>query len=518
MLHLKRRSFLFLLVIASLFAFCTKVPKKEIIAKVGNDVITVDEFRYSYEFSFSPTRTGPNPRKTYLDYMIKEKLLALEGYQKGYQKSSFVKRRISQRRYLDVLESYYQEHVHNKVKISEDEIRDAIKKGSVKFRMRIWPTEDYDKAKKALAEARKIGLPQYMKKQLAKNEIPLGKEKRFETGWIDFLDIRPEILNGIKDLEVGEISEPIPFDTGYALFQVLDIQRHGIKVDELERGVKRKRMMNRLHDIKADKIVHALMDSILTPMEIRVNGKLVDKLAPLLFNWVNDGLPTGIYLPDVFKNSLPDSSKQYLKDLKGMLDETLVTYKGGKKSVRDYISYMDYYRRSLKRKSSLEEFEPVLLTEIGRMMKNNTFVKLGEKQGYADVDSVAEDLHQWQDKWVYEAYRIDRVKGLTVTEDEEKKYFKKNWKKLPVADVDSSKFEKFRPYVRLEMLHEKQLAVLNKDLDKLYKKYPVWINEKKLNALDLDDKDNSRNISLFVRKRFSNQAAVPTVDMKWISF
>jgi len=223
MLHLKYRYIL--LVFASLFVFCGKVHKNDIIAKVGNDVITVDEFKYSYEFSFSPTRTGPNPRKTYLDYMIKEKLLALEGYKKGYQKSSYVKRRMYQRRYLDVLESYYQEHVHGKVKIPEDEIQDAVKKGSVKFRMRIWPTEDYDKAKKALAEARKIGLPQYMKKQLAKNEIPLNREKKFETDWIDFLDIRPEILDGIKDLQVGEISAPLPFDTGYALFQVLDIQR-----------------------------------------------------------------------------------------------------------------------------------------------------------------------------------------------------------------------------------------------------------------------------------------------------
>ncbi|NOY57517.1 MAG: hypothetical protein GXO75_01100 [Calditrichaeota bacterium] len=172
----------------------------------------------------------------------------------------------------------------------------------------------------------------------------------------------------------------------------------------------------------------------------------------------------------------------------------------------------------MKRKSSLEEFEPVLLTEIGRMMKNDVFVELGEKEGYASVDSVAEDLHLWEEKWVYEAYRIDQVKGLKATEDEERAYFKKNWKTLPVADVDSTKFEKFRPYVRLEVLHKKQLSVLNKELETLYKNYPVWINEEKLNSLDLDDKDKSRNISLFVRKRFSNQAAVPTVDMKWIFF
>jgi len=511
---------LFPAVFLALLLYCgrNEIPQDQIIARVGDDVITVDEFKYSYEFSFSPTREGANPRKTYLDYMIKEKLLALEGYEEGYGKSAYVTRRFNQRRYLDILESFYQGHVHNKVKISEDEIQDAIKKGSVKFRLRIWPTEDLEQAQQALDEARKIGLLAYMRKQWAKKEVSLDNEKHFETDWIDFLDMRPEILDGVKDLPIGDISEPLPFDNGYALFQVLDIKREGIKVDELKRGVRRKKLMARIHDIKADRIVHDLMDSVLTPMDIRVDGQVAHKLTPLLYNWVNDGLPTGLSVLEFLDNPLPDSAKQYLKTIKKMLNEPIVRLNGGEKTVRDYFQYMDYYRRALTQKGSLEEFQAAFLTEIGSMMKNNAFVSLGEKEGFAQVDSVAKDLRLWKNKWVYEAYRADQVKGLTTTEEEEREYFKNHWRELPVADVDSTKFERFRPYVRLEVLHDKHISVLDKRLDKLYKKYPVWINEAILDSLDLDDKDNSRNISIFVRRNFSNQAAVPTVDMKWISF
>ena len=201
-----------------------------------------------------------------------------------------------------------------------------------------------------------------------------------------------------------------------------------------------------------------------------------------------------------------------------MLNEPIVRFSGGEKSVRDYFQYMDYYRRALKRKDSPDEFQAAFLTEIGSMMKNNAFVSLGEKEGFAQVDSVENDLRLWESKWVYEAYRSEKVKGLTTTEKEEQEYFKNHWRDLPVADVDSTKFNKYRPYARLGLLHAKHISVLNNDLNKLYKKYPVWINETALDSLDLDDKDNSRNISIFVRRNFSNQAAVPTVDMKWISF
>ena len=275
---------LFSAVMLTLLLNCGKeeTPQDQIIARVGDDVITVDEFRYSYEFSFSPTREGANPRKTYLDYMIKERLLALQGYKEGYQKSSYVLRRLNQRRYLDILESFYQEHVHKKVKISEDEIQEAVKKGTVKFRLRIWPTDDLEQAEQARKEAQKVGLQQYIKKQLANKEMPLDNEKHYQTDWIDFLDIRPQILDGIKGIAIGDISEPLPFNNGYALFQVLDIKREGIKVDELEHGVRRKKIAARLHDIKADHIVHDLMDSVLTPMQVRVDGQVAETPAPLL--------------------------------------------------------------------------------------------------------------------------------------------------------------------------------------------------------------------------------------------
>ncbi len=494
----------------------TGVPPEKVIAWVGNSPITESEFKYSYEFAMVPPAEGKNARRAYLDYMIKERLLALDGAAHGFDRSPYVVRRLRHREYNDLLEGFYGKYVHGRVKIPEKKLEEALKKSTVTFKLRIWPTRSKEEAEKARAAARKLGLKRYIESQLKKREMQLTDEKHFETDYLDFLDVRPEILNGIKDLQVGEISQPIPFDNGYALFQVVDFRRASITTEELKHGVKRKRMENRLHDIQADSIVHSLMDSVLTPMKIRVKGDIFQKLAPPLYAWVQARLPFGTPLIDAVEK--PDTSKKYLVQIHDLLGKTLVTYSGGRKTVRDYINYMDYFRRHLKHHASLEEFKKALATEIGRMMKNDAFVSIARKDGFEDSTFVVEDLKEWKQKWTYEAYRQFLVKDIHVTDAEVKAYFKRNWRTLGIANVDTSQFENYEIEAYNALLHKKQIEFLNQKIEALKRKYPIRIDEKRLAALDLPEGKNHRSFSFLVLKRFSGQLVFPSVDPNWISF
>jgi len=492
------------------------IPPEKILARVGNTVITEDEFKYSYEFAVVPPAEGKNARRMYLDYMIKECLLALDGARHGFAQSEYVTRRVRHRTYNDLLEAFYGKYVHGRVKIPEKKIEDALKKGTVTFKLRIWPTRTKEEAEKARMLARKMGFKKFIKEELNKHEMKLTDEKHFETEWLDFLDVRPEILNGIKDLQVGELSNPIPFDNGYAIFQVLDFRRASITTEELKHGIKRKRMENRLYDIEADKIVHTLMDSVLTPMNIRVKGDVFNALAPPLYQWIQAKLPFGTPLLHAVEK--PDTSKKYLLKINRLLNKTLVTFNGGKKTVRDYIVYMDYFRRHLKHHASLDEFKKALATEIGRMMKNDAFVRIAKKDGFEDSTSVAEDIKEWKEKWTYEAYRNYLIRNIHVTEEEVKEFFKKHWRSLPVANVDSTQFENYKIEAYNELLHQKQIKFLNAKIKELRKKYPVWVDEKKLEALDLPEGKNHSSFSFLVLKRFSGQLVFPSVDPNWVAF
>ena len=52
----------------------------------------------------------------------------------------------------------------------------------------------------------------------------------------------------------------------------------------------------------------------------------------------------------------------------------------------------------------------------------------------------------------------------------------------------------------------------------LKKKYPVWINTDILDTLKISDSYKDIQRSLLVRKNFTGEASMPTVDLQWISF
>ncbi|MBD3289578.1 hypothetical protein GF337_12305, partial [candidate division KSB1 bacterium] len=72
----KFRIILVVIILIAALQNCGKKEPQVVLAKVGDNVITADEFRYNYEFGLPHLKQGKNPKESYLNYMIKEELLA----------------------------------------------------------------------------------------------------------------------------------------------------------------------------------------------------------------------------------------------------------------------------------------------------------------------------------------------------------------------------------------------------------------------------------------------------------
>ena len=59
------------------------INKDDIVAEVDTIKITAEEFYYNYEFGHAFPKRKSNSKETHLKYLINEKLLALDGYEKG---------------------------------------------------------------------------------------------------------------------------------------------------------------------------------------------------------------------------------------------------------------------------------------------------------------------------------------------------------------------------------------------------------------------------------------------------
>lgn len=489
------------------------------VAKVGNRIITSDEFKFNFEFGISQIALNDSitPRKAYLNYMIDELLIANKGIDLGFNKSKYVLSRLNARKEDNLLEAFYQKHVHNKVNIPEEDVQNAIKKASIKFRMIILPLKSIEEAEEAYRDASKSDLKEYIAAQLTKHEIPIASLKSFETDWLDFLDLRPEILDEIKNLEKGKVSKPIPFNNEYALFQVIGINRESIIKSELLSGTKRKKMMKRLHNIKADSIETVLLDSILTPLNFQVDGQVMEKITPLFDQWVSEGLPSNKNLLDVIE-SASDTSKEYLKKLKSNLKQPLFSSKRHNGTVEDFIKYLTYYRKNIHNSEDLTELTDILFIELGKMFKNYNFTNIAEEEGFLDTFWVSQDLKIWEQKWTYNVYSGHLTKDIEVSEDEMKDYFKNRWRELSISNVDTTRYYKYENDVFNALIFEKDQKQIKTELAELRKEYNVEIYEDVLNKIELLDSPKAIRTSYRVTKSSSGKPVVPTVDLRWVHY
>jgi len=486
-----------------------------ILLRVGDLYVTAREFRTSFETSFAPLRSGERPRETYLNYLIKELLLANEGYRQGLNKQYYVSSRMKNRRYQNLLESFYEKHIQGRVSIPEEELRETIKKATVKFNLLVWPVPTLAEAEAASAEASKTDLDDYIDRQLAKQETPLRDKRQYTLAGYDYLDLPPQIFEKIKNLKLKRPSPPIAYGNGFAVFQVQNLEMQAITESQLLAGPRRKNIEERLFRIHTDKIAHAVMDSILTPMNFQVKSRIVDRMSAPLFTWIQDTLPSAKPLLEHVRAASAES-KPYLITLQSILDEPLLTFNGGSKSVADFLGYMNYHRKNLQQSRSFKDFQKRLIHQIGAMIKNDAFVDIAAKEGFDDSSAVVHDLRQWEQKWIYDLYRIKLLEHIRVSDEEAKEYFSHRWRELRLPDVDSTRFDEFKTHVKSALYYEKHMQRLQQETDRLQGQYEIYVNRAVLDTLTLDESARARQITFVLTKTFTGEEFAPTADPRWV--
>ena len=99
-----------------------------ILAEAGGRKITVKEFIYGYEFGPSFPKKVKNSKDVYLDYLINEKLLAADGYSHKIDTLTIVKDNLFGLESDMATEEMFKAEVMKYIKISDDDIKDAINK------------------------------------------------------------------------------------------------------------------------------------------------------------------------------------------------------------------------------------------------------------------------------------------------------------------------------------------------------------------------------------------------------
>ncbi|MBC8184882.1 peptidyl-prolyl cis-trans isomerase [candidate division KSB1 bacterium] len=485
-------------------------PEDVVVARVGNDVITVGEFRRNYEFGLPHLKKGSDWKASYLDFMIKEKILSLEGYKLNLDNSKRVQQ--LENELLDELlvEELFIKEVHDKIKISPDDIREAVNKSKISWKLRYWVEPTLGYANSVCQAMRQRGYSAVLEDIMNSNPEVELKPKDFESDYITWLEAPPEMLEAIKYLPVGEISDPIKLNGVYFIFQILDIRRKGVL--EIEYADKAESFRKILFYRQAAEDAARFVSEFMTPKNVTTKGDAFITLADGLAEWKKKDKNKRKDFLEAIKNA--EETEPSLFKLKKDLKKNLVNFEGGKWTTENFIKRLDTKAVKIEPENK-DQFRSQLNQEIALEVRNHFFTKEAKKRKLQKSKNVKQQLQVWRDKWVYDEMRRKYTKDVKIKPKQAKKYFDKYKDRYKIRADDTPTYGEFKNQAKRDAYIQTTRALLNKKIDALKKTFPVTIYQNVLDTITVVDSKKSRWMSLQVFKRSSGRLAHPLVDPAW---
>lgn len=506
---------LLIFIILSLFYLdCGKVAerpeKKPTLAKVNQDIITPDEFRYNYEFGLPRLKIGEDAKLNYLKAMIYEKLISQQGYKKGLNKSDYVQKNIKLLKKDLLVEYFVKEEIDPKINITEREIKEYITESSVSFQYKFWLEDNLSRAEKIKKDMEEKGFESVVEGQL-QNQPELNLDDSFyESDYVTAHGIRPEIFKAIKDLPIGEISDPVFFNGQYWIFQMEDIRREGLFEFDFKR--KSTTVEQILFYQKRSKVITNYVDSLLTPKNIVTKGDALGILAAAYWEWMNSEK----YSQKDFRKfaNTKNSELEKIENLNSNRNQTIIRHKDGTINLDQLVQYLPFERLKTDY-TDKQEFLGDLNLLVRNYIRDYFIAGQAKELGIDKNQEYQEEIDRWKNKWVFEEFISRLNNDISIKEEALQEYFSANIDQYQSDAGDSVSFNKIKEKVKNDYINEKRKEKILATVNKLKNEGDVQINKAALDTIDVIRSKTSPWLSLPAYKKGPNTMAWPVVNAMW---
>jgi hypothetical protein len=478
----------------------TALESDKIVASVGPINITVEEFINSYEYGPAFVKRKMDSKKRHLNYMINEKLLALDGYSRGIDKNNDVESILSDFENDIATEEMFVEDILNKIEIFEEEIDTLITQKQLELDIRWLYAEnagELDKINDALTSG--ISFDSLYNIQF-KDSIYLDdrsmKINRFQLG-----KKNPELAVRIDTLPVGKVSEPIKAVDGWYIF-ILDNVMQNVILTESELIRLQQESVNALKKKKMDQISDKYVNQLLLARDPVIKRQSFNVLRSYIGTYtLEQELYDDWELPDKLDASL--NELQVTKDNVGQ--SVLVEMNEGNVTLEEFLKWYRNRSQYIKLdKNNLQSFSKSLENLIWRMLRDKLLSEKAYERNFHQTKSFKKQTNWWRDKIVYSAVKKDIVESIAL-ENEENKF----------NSLDSLDIEHNKEKINTEITRRLFLR-----LNELKKKYEININEDVLEKTYVSEENNPKAIDFYTVKKggLIPRTPYPTIDFEWINW
>ncbi len=398
---------LFLICAALTGVSCTSsdLPKEQIIAAVGDRVITASQLARSYELQ-PRWGAGLTRRQAYhnqLDYLIDEKLFALEACRLELHRDPAIAGYLRFIEEKELNKALYEIEVADKVEISEEEYQQAYLHSKKKVRFNYIFTRV---AEFARYYAEQLQTTPFDSIRVAE----VLNDRKGVTRMMSFGDLDPKIEAVVFNLKPGAVAGPIEILDGYMVIQLLEgtVEKF---ISEMELAQQKSKLQKVIYQRKAAPIANRYIKDLMLDKNLTLNPEVFFALEKLFARVARHETQ-----PELIPVHLSDAALHLVaSDAAELNQQVLATFDGGQITVGEFLEKMRNQPAGMRPRINMAQ---QLKDAIGVAVRNDFLANEARKKGLHKSPQVRAEIQIQQDQALARFYVERQLRGVEISEDE----------------------------------------------------------------------------------------------------
>jgi hypothetical protein len=489
-----------------------------VVATVGNIDITAQEFLLNYEFGPAFAKRQKDSRRRYLEFMINEKLLALDARARGLRNSPRVTRSLEELEGDMATEELFKDDVLSKVALSDPEIEQAMRDEGVHYRIQ-WLFASGSEEASVLQSALERGTPF---DTLLAGQIRGGvkrEDRQMESTLFKLRCANPAIASVAETLRAGRSSEPVRGPDGYYILRIAegwrDVTLGATESQKLQEDARRA-----LRQAKSD----SLSDRYVRRMMLENNPVIIrgtfDRLEAWLGRiWVKPERYASWDMAGRIRGAA-DSAGDSRIDAWGT--DTLVSLAGkgggGRISLNRFLSWYRARDTYIRLNTVTEQAFFISVEDlVWRMVRDRLLVDRAIRRNLQERDPVKKQLRWWEEKILYGEEKTLLGRSIVLSDSACRAFYDANTREYRSDSGDVQTYDRVKDQVRKDCyMFELKKSMLHRIIA-LKRKYRVIVKNDVLLGLPLDIENNPKAIDVYTAKKGGTfpHPAFPVIDFEW---
>jgi len=487
-----------------------------VVARVGNLNITAEEFLLSYEFGPAFVKKRNNAKERHLNFMIYEKLMALEGYELGFAKDRQVMTTLKEFEGDLATEELYRDEVLSQVSVTQKEMEEALAKERVHLELRWlfvppWREETLNHYSTQLAQ----GVPFDALFNAQLNDSVSAGDRSLETTKFRLEDQNPEMARVVDKLAFGEVSQPVEAPDGFYLAQITNIWTNPVMTEtarvkleyDLERALVKR---------KAEALSDQYVDKMLRERNPVIVRRTFNALRAIIGKSI---LPQEKYKEwNLTKTLMSEAGPLDSLNLENYRGETLVRLAEQNFLFENFWTWYQARRPYIRfNTTSPQALSASLQQMVWRSVRDKLLTAHAFERELQNRSSVQKQKQWWEEKIVYARTKEEILKSIKITDDQIQRFYENRSRRYRDRHGKIQPFDQVKEQVRQDCYADGLTQNLLHYVNLLKSKYSVSINHAALKALPVSAEAEPNAIDVIIAKKDGTfpRPGFPTIDFDW---